>query len=94
MSGDPDWYADNYEYQVPIFAMTKEPPGEVPKQNDQSRVGAENEYLVSRREVIDPQAGEPVTENHDGDSTRHRNAEADIAIDKMIQQPFYISTRE
>ncbi len=19
MSGDPDWYADNYEYQVPIF---------------------------------------------------------------------------
>ncbi len=35
MSGDPDWYADNYEYQVPIFVMTKEPPEEVPKQNDQ-----------------------------------------------------------
>src|SRR6266581_5453467 len=35
MSGDPDWYADNYEYQVAIFVMTKEPPEEVPKQNDQ-----------------------------------------------------------
>jgi len=34
MSGDPDWYADNYEYQVPIFVATREAPRKSPKQTD------------------------------------------------------------
>jgi dihydrofolate reductase len=34
MSGNPDWYADNYEYQVPIFVITHEAPSAQPKQND------------------------------------------------------------
>jgi dihydrofolate reductase len=34
MSGNPDWYADNYEYQVPIFVITHDAPSAPPKQND------------------------------------------------------------
>jgi dihydrofolate reductase len=32
MSEDPDWYAGNYEYQVPIFVLTHEPPAKHPKE--------------------------------------------------------------
>ncbi|HEX6032893.1 MAG TPA: dihydrofolate reductase family protein [Anaerolineales bacterium] len=34
MSEDPDWFAENYEYQVPIFVLTHEPPppGKHPKE--------------------------------------------------------------
>jgi dihydrofolate reductase len=35
MSEDPDWFAGNYEYQVPIFVLTHEPPGKHPKETDQ-----------------------------------------------------------
>jgi dihydrofolate reductase len=34
MSEDPDWFADNYEYQVPIFVLTHKPPEKMPKQTD------------------------------------------------------------
>ena len=32
MSEDPDWFAGNYEYQVPIFVLTYEPPEKHPKE--------------------------------------------------------------
>jgi dihydrofolate reductase len=32
MSEDPDWFAGNYEYQVPIFVLTHEPPTKHPKE--------------------------------------------------------------
>jgi len=32
--GDPDLYADNYEFQVPIFVLTHHIPEKLPKQND------------------------------------------------------------
>jgi dihydrofolate reductase len=32
--GDPDWYAGNYEFQVPIFVVTHRPPAKIPKQDD------------------------------------------------------------
>ena len=32
--GDPDWYAGNYEFQVPIFVLTHVPPAVMPKQDD------------------------------------------------------------
>ena len=31
MAADPDWYAFNYEYQVPIFVLTHQPPARHPK---------------------------------------------------------------
>ena len=34
MAEDPDTYADSYEYQVPIFVVTKQAPVQLPKQND------------------------------------------------------------
>jgi len=33
MAGDPDSYADTYEFQVPIFVVTKNPPAIPPKQD-------------------------------------------------------------
>jgi dihydrofolate reductase len=32
MAEDPDWFAGNYEYQVPIFVLTHEPPKKQPKE--------------------------------------------------------------
>jgi dihydrofolate reductase len=32
--GDPDLYADHYEYQVPIFVLTHQPPSKLPRQNE------------------------------------------------------------
>jgi dihydrofolate reductase len=32
--GDPDWYVGNYEFQVPIFVLTHEPPRVQPKQDE------------------------------------------------------------
>jgi dihydrofolate reductase len=32
--GDPDSYVGNYEFQVPIFVLTRHPPGVAPKQDE------------------------------------------------------------
>lgn len=32
--GDPDGYVGEYEFQVPIFVVTHEPPAVIPKQDD------------------------------------------------------------
>lgn len=32
--GDPDSYVDSYEFQVPIFVLTHQPPERIPKQSD------------------------------------------------------------
>ena len=34
MAGDPDGYADGYEYQVPIVVVTHTPPPVAPRSND------------------------------------------------------------
>jgi len=34
MAKDPDWFAGNYEYQVPIFVLTHQAPEKMPKQTD------------------------------------------------------------
>jgi dihydrofolate reductase len=34
MAEDPDLYADNYEFQVPIFVLTRQVPQEKPKENE------------------------------------------------------------
>lgn len=35
MAEDPDWFAGNYEYQVPIFVLTHKPPEKHPKESDE-----------------------------------------------------------
>ena len=37
MAGDPDSYADTYEFQVPIFVISKRAPARKPKENDRIR---------------------------------------------------------
>src|SRR5688572_23272393 len=32
MAEDPDWFAGNYEYQVPIFVLTHQPPKRHPRE--------------------------------------------------------------
>ena len=32
MAADPDWFAGNYEYQVPIFVLTHQPPQRHPRE--------------------------------------------------------------
>ena len=34
MADDPDWFVGNYEFQVPIFVLTHEPPRVAPKQDE------------------------------------------------------------
>jgi len=34
MSADSDWFAGNYEYQVPIFVLTHQPPKKHPKETE------------------------------------------------------------
>ena len=34
MASNPDFYADHYEFQAPIFILTHEVPKKLPKQND------------------------------------------------------------
>src|SRR5680860_126290 len=34
MADDPDWLVGNYEFQVPIFVVTHEPPPVMPKQDE------------------------------------------------------------
>lgn len=34
MAEDPDWFAGNYEYQVPIFVLTHHVPKKKPKETD------------------------------------------------------------
>jgi dihydrofolate reductase len=34
MAEDPDTLADNYEYQLPIFVLTHQPPSKKPKENE------------------------------------------------------------
>ena len=34
MAADPDWYADNYEYQVPLFVLTHHAPEKKPRESE------------------------------------------------------------
>lgn len=34
MAEDPDWYADNYEHQTPLYVVTRRPPEKHPREND------------------------------------------------------------
>ncbi|QSR19749.1 dihydrofolate reductase family protein [Novosphingobium sp. KA1] len=36
-AGEPDWYADNYELQVPIFVVTERVPVPAPRENARLR---------------------------------------------------------
>ena len=52
--GEPDSYAESYEFQVPIFVLTHTVPQQKPKQNARLRFtfvtdGSEYKILANRR---------------------------------------------
>jgi dihydrofolate reductase len=42
MAGDPDCYAETYEFQVPIFVIAKQAPERKPKENSRITFTADN----------------------------------------------------
>lgn len=47
MADDPDFYADGYEFQVPIFVITAQPPARKPKENDRLRFTFVDSYQAA-----------------------------------------------
>jgi len=56
--GEPDAYADHYEFQVPIFVMTHHPPATHPKENDQLTFTFVSEGIESAVQQAKAAAGE------------------------------------
>ena len=56
--GDPDWYADNYEYQVPIFVLTHTIPEKKPRQTDKLMIIYVTDGIVSAMTQAKQAAGE------------------------------------
>ena len=58
MAEDPDLYADNYEFQVPIFVVTHTAPDKHPRQNDNLTFTFVTEGLASALAQAKAAAGE------------------------------------
>ena len=58
MAPDPDWYVDNYEYQVPIFVISADPPHQLPKQSDRLTFAYVQEGMTSAIQQALSAAGE------------------------------------
>jgi dihydrofolate reductase len=81
MADDPDWYADNYELQVPIFVVTDDPPAQSPRTNGRisfTFVASFREALVAAREAS---RGRDVLIV--GEASAVRSALAEDAVDEL-----------
>ena len=58
MTDDPDAYADNYEFQVPIFVLTHHPPAKHPKENDNLSITFVTDGIESAVRMAKAAAGE------------------------------------
>ncbi|MFP8783213.1 dihydrofolate reductase family protein [Planococcus plakortidis] len=58
MTDDPDAYADNYEFQVPIFVLTHHPPAKHPKENENLSITFVNDGIGSAVRMAKEAAGE------------------------------------
>jgi dihydrofolate reductase len=56
--GDPDTYADNYEFQVPIFVLTHHPPETHPRENERLTFTFVTDGVESAVEQAKAAAGE------------------------------------
>ncbi|MDO9086479.1 MAG: dihydrofolate reductase family protein [Anaerolineaceae bacterium] len=57
MGGDPDYYADGYEFQVPIFVLTSHPPVKKPKENENLTFTFVTEGIEAAIALAKPAAG-------------------------------------
>lgn len=58
MSADPDWFAGNYEYQVPLFVLTHHVPAKKPKETEQLTITFVTDGLESAVRQAKEAAGE------------------------------------
>ena len=58
MSEDPDWFAGNYEYQVPIFVLTHQPPQKHPRETNDLTFTFVTDGIQSAIEQAKAAAGE------------------------------------
>lgn len=58
MADDPDAYADNYEFQVPIFVLTHHLPAKHPKENDNLTITFVADGIESAVRMAKAAAGE------------------------------------
>lgn len=60
--GDPDSWVDTYEFQVPIFVVTRHPPASVPRQNDRLTFTFVTDGVASAAARAKAAAGEKVVQ--------------------------------
>jgi dihydrofolate reductase len=58
MAEDPDWFADNYEYQVPSFVLTCNPPKKMPMQTDDLPIAFITDGIQSATQQAKAAAGD------------------------------------
>lgn len=85
--GDPDWYVGNYEFQVPIFVLTHQPPGIPPKQDDRLTFTFVSGSIVSAVEQAKAAATsgrEPASDSASGRpaSIRERVCSRGVSVDR------------
>lgn len=61
LAGDPDHYAVDYEFQVPIFVVTHRPPDKKPKENEQLRFTFVDDIGEAIKLAIQAAEGKDVT---------------------------------
>ena len=79
MSEDPDWFAGNYEYQVPIFVLTHQPPKKQPKETDTLTFTFVTDGIASAIEQAKTAAGDKEVNIIGATSTAKQCLEAGLA---------------
>jgi dihydrofolate reductase len=82
--GDPDWYMDNYEYQVPIFVLTHRVPEKRPKQSNRLTFTFITDSVESAIEKAKAAAGDKDVTVTGGASTAQQILKAGIADELEI----------
>lgn len=84
MSEDPDWFAGNYEYQVPIFVLTHRPPERHPQETDELTFTFVTDGIESALAQAKAAAGEKEVNIIGATSTAKQALEAGLADELHI----------
>jgi dihydrofolate reductase len=80
--GDPDSYVGNYEFQVPIFVLTHEPPAVSPKQDEHLTFTFVSDGVESAVQQAKAAAGEKVVQVVGGPSVFRQLLQAGL-VDEL-----------
>jgi dihydrofolate reductase len=80
--GDPDSYVGNYEFQVPIFVLTHEPPKVPPKQDERLTFTFVSDGVASAIEQARAAAGDKAVQVVGGASVVQQLLRADL-VDEL-----------